>query len=166
MERGNELVFPLLSKITAFKEHHLQLPGKLYSARLALADVDRSIGMLKKRLGDAQGAVKDSENEVALEVAGATLALTPAELEKGIAPKPAFTNETARKAEAQRRLKGQPAYQELVKAAAAIEDEIFQAEHARRLRTLDVEKLEDEQRALRAYTDLTGCETQLLSLAR
>jgi hypothetical protein len=151
MAQAHDQVFPLLSQIAAFKGRHLAIPGELYAARLKLLDADRDIAGIKKRLAEARDDVKDSESEIALEVA---------------ALKEQFTNETARKAEAASRLKKSAGHQALIKAVAAVEDTLFQAEHTRRLRALDVEKLEDEQRALSRHTELTCAESLLVSVGR
>jgi hypothetical protein len=165
MERDNGRFVPQLMQIAGFKARLLQLPDVLHKARLTLADSDRDIAGIKRRLTDAKDAVKDSEHEIAFEVAEAKLA--PAETDKpGTAPRSAFPNETSRKTETQRRVRESPAHQVLVKAVDEVEAELFQAEHTRRLRALDVEKLEDEQRALQGHSDLTEAETMLLVAGR
>lgn len=143
--------FPQLAEIAAFKSRLLAQPDALYKARLTLADADRAIATIKRRVADAKGALQDCENEVAVEVA---------------AQKDQFTNETLRKTETKRRLGASVGYQQLLKALGSIEAELLDAEVTRTRAALDVQRLEDEQRSIRTHADLTCAEVQLLVAGR
>jgi hypothetical protein len=151
MEQGNGRFVRELQRIGGFKMRLLEIPEALHTARRTLADADRTLAGLKKRVGEAKDNAKDSENELALEVAGL---------------KTDFPNETARKTETQRRLKASAQHQALVKLVDVAETAVFTAEHERRLLELDVRKLEDEQRALQTYSDATVSESMLLAAGR
>lgn len=141
---------PYLQRIAGVMPRVLEIPDALHAARRAQVEDERTVSATRKRRDEAKEAVKDSENEVAIEV---------------VADK-AFTNADGRKAEAQRRLRERPAHKALVAAVDKLDAELFDAEHALRLHTLDVKKLEDEQRALQTYSDFTLSQTALLTAGR
>jgi hypothetical protein len=127
-----------LTEITTLKTRLLALPAKLADARL-VAETTRV------QVEQAKDAWKEAQAEVALLIAGET---------NGDA-KPKFSNEAARKAEATRRLVSEPAYVALAHAVSKAEAERIQA-------SIEVQRLEDEHRAVVAVKDLTVAEVDLL----
>jgi hypothetical protein len=133
----------MLSEITSLKTRLLPLPGALAAARLDLQHA-------KAQTEELRNARRDLEVEHALFVHGET---TPD-------GKTRFSNDTARKAETQRRLTSDSRVRDLSKRLADAEAEVGRA-------TVEVERLEDEHRTCAIVKDLLVAEAQLfLGLSR
>jgi hypothetical protein len=128
--------FDQLTQLARVKSALLKQPDELHTARSAAAE-------RRRELKAATSELKDVELEVTAMVNGDK----------------AFTNAEARKAEVTRRLRSHAGYQAAQQRAAAADVSVSNAE-------LDVQRLEDQQRAWRAYLDATAAEVALLVAGR
>jgi len=134
---------PMLTEISALKGKLLHVPDALLKARLALAEA-------QDRERDAGAAVAEAKAEVEYAVINAVDPTTGKSL---------HANEAARKAALAKALGEDAAYRAALKEAGLAQSERTQT-------ALDVQRLEDEQRALRAVSDLVCQEVALLIAGR
>jgi hypothetical protein len=132
----------LLTQIAESKLRVLRLPEAVDSARRAHAEAEFNARALRDQLAEIEAEV---------------LVFVQAETKDD--GKPAFSNDAARKAEVRRRRSEKPTYQQIARTLSAAEVQCRQL-------ALDVERLEDEHRAIRIHADYTIAETQLLVAGR
>lgn len=128
--------FDQLTHLGRVKAAVLQQPEGLHAARLAAAE-------RRRELKTTSSELKDVELEVTAMVNGDKT----------------FKNAEARKAEVTRRLRSHAGYQTAQQRAAAADVAVTNAE-------LEVQRLEDQVKAWRAYLDATVAEIQLLVCGR
>ena len=132
----------LLSEISAVKARLDRFADELYVAR-------RTKGELQRTVKAAEQQTEECELEIAAIVA------TDVTSEDGEKFKLKYSNDALRKAETARRLSKDPVYQDFVRLREKANVEAFNA-------GLDVQRLEDEERAVRGHLEAIGHEVNLL----